>query len=127
MARVGFEARIKINDLPLDIIGDITVESSYSEVEVKNRLSRRVTFLRALETWMMDLTIENNNENPALQVLKTAYKTEATVKLTLIEDDDDLSPETEDVIVTKMSRSYPLEDKMALDVSLRPSAYPKTP
>ena len=127
MARVGFEARLKINDLPLDIIGDIEIGEEWSEVEVKNRKSRDVTFLRALRTRTLELEIENNKEDPALQALKSANNTESPVTVTLTEDDSDTDPYTAQYIVTKFSKSYPLEDKMAVSVTLKPSAYPSTP
>ena len=124
MASLGFTAKVLINTLPLDIIGDVVIEGTWSEVEVKNRKSRKVKFLRALLTEAIDLTIENNKEDAAFQAIKAANATETPIKVTIKEDDTDTDPYVEEFIVTKFSKSYPLEDKRVVDVSFRPSGYP---
>ena len=126
MARLGLTARLKINELPLDIIGDFTIEENYTEVEIKNRKSNEITYLRALYNSSFDITVENNKEDAALQALKAANKTGTPVTITITEEDGDTEIVVKEYIITKFSRSYPLEDKMAIDVSFKPSALPKT-
>ena len=126
MARLGFEAKMLVNDLPLDIIGDIAIEIDYTDVEVKNRESRNVRTIRGMRTHAIDITVENVPSNPAYSALVSADKTDSPVKITVKEDDSDTDPFEEYMEIIKISRQYPIDDKMVRDVALRISANPPT-
>ncbi|GHT30654.1 hypothetical protein FACS1894214_0910 [Planctomycetales bacterium] len=130
MPKVGIKGQTYFNsgthDTPVwqraKIVHDLTLSLSKGEVQVKNKGSRWVKYLSALNDVPLDLEIDWEPGHAVFDALQAAFWSEEAVEFVIL-DGGIRKPGAQGLragfMVTKFERSEPLEDEMLGNISLR--------
>jgi hypothetical protein len=133
MPRVGIKGQSYFNtgthDAPVwvraKILHDLTLAVSKGEVQVKNKGSRWVKYLSALNDAPLDVEVDWQPDDPVFDALQDAFWTDEVLEFVILDGGIKKAGAQglrAGFVVTKFERSEPLEDQMLANVSLRLAA-----
>lgn len=124
--KVGFKAALTIDSKAIKTIGDLTYNSSRTDIEVKNRASEDVRHLSGMRSDSITLVVQagTDPEDPqsidGYDLLKSVYENKMTVPVTYTSAGG--FSRTKNQIVTEFSPSDPIDDLATANVTLQVSA-----
>ena len=124
--KVGFNAALTIDGKAIKTIGDLTYNSSRTDIEVKNRASEDVRHLSGMRSDSITLVVQagTDPEDPqsidGYDLLKGVYENKMTVPVTYTSAGG--FSRTKNQIVTEFSPSDPVDDLATANVTLQVSA-----
>jgi hypothetical protein len=110
--KIGYQMPLIIGGFTTYSVGDVTIEKSYTEIEVKRKTDRDIRYLKGMRNCPIDFDIDRNEKDPAYRILRDLSDTDEAVTI-------EVGEVTDRFIVTKFTRNEPVDDVVTVSVSIR--------
>lgn len=122
----GFEAEVALGTNVLKTRGDVTIEESYTEIEVKNAASEEVRYLRGMKSTSFQIIVQAGTDPDdasafdGYSALYAHYIAGDTFPLTFTAPGGFTT--TKNFIITNWTENDPVDDLASATITLRVSA-----
>jgi hypothetical protein len=110
--KIGYQMPLTIGGFITRSVGDVTIEKSYTEVQVKRKGDRKVRYIKGMLDCPIDFDIDKNEKDPTYRILHDLSDTDKAVQMII-------GSVTDRFLVTKFTENEPVDEIVTMSVSIR--------
>jgi hypothetical protein len=110
--KVGYQMPLTIGGFVTRSVGDVTIEKSYTEIQVKRKGDRDVRYIKGMRDCPIDFDIDQNESDPTYKILRDLSNTDLAVEI-------EIGSVIDRFIVTKFTENEPVDEVVTMSVSIR--------
>jgi hypothetical protein len=110
--KVGFQMPLTVGGYVTHSVGDVTIEKSYTAIEVKRKGDRKTRYIKGMLDCPIDFDIDRNEKDTAYRILRDIADTDKAVEI-------EIGSVTDRFIVTKFTENEPVDEVVTMSVSIR--------
>jgi hypothetical protein len=110
--KIGYQMPLTIGGFVTRSVGDVTIEKSYTEIQVKRKGDRKVRYIKGMQDSPIDFDIDKNEKDETYRILRDMADTDKAVEM-------EIGSVTDRFIVTKFTENEPVDEIVTMSVSIR--------
>jgi hypothetical protein len=110
--KIGYQMPLTVGGFVTYSVGDVTIEKSYTEIQVKRKGDRKTRYIKGMQDSPIDFDIDRNEKDPAYRILRDLADTDKAVEIKI-------GSVTDRFIVTKFTENEPVDEIVTMSVSIR--------